>query len=202
MKRLFVFIALVCAGISLDAQNVITENFDDDGTLQWTESSIAKRPGKAFIKNGIMTVQSYESKSKGLTCYETHCYAPLDVAKPFQVDSYVTVGDLDDDNWVGLVFNYRDSGNYYAFSFNKTGVQFERYEDNCLVGDVFQDIKWKGKFSVKCKLTLVSDGDELIFKIDDAPIINVRYMPLKYAGFGFYTWGKQTLKADKVDFIQ
>lgn len=200
MKRTIIAAIVCCLTLSAYAQNVYTENFDDN-SLGWTECSLPKRPGKAYIKNGKMTVMSKENKNF-ITSYETHCYAPIDVEKAFQIDSYVTVADLDDDNCVGIVFNYKDSGNYYAFSFNKTGVIFERYVDNKLVGDIFQDIKWRGKFNVSCKLTLVSDGDELIFKLNDAPMINVRYMPLEYSGFGFYTYGKQSLIADKVDFIQ
>ena len=50
--------------------------------------------------------------------------------------------------------------------------------------------------------TLVNDGQTLSFKIDGATILNIRYMPLSYSGFGFYTFGNQDLIVDEVTFIQ
>ena len=40
------------------------------------------------------------------------------------------------------------------------------------------------------------------FYVDDMEIMNVRYMPLDYAGLGFYTFGKQKLIIDDIEFIQ
>ena len=200
MKKI-VFLLIFCfTAMSLQAQQTHVENFDDN-SLGWTESQLKNRGGTAVIKKGTMIVSSKDN-SKGYTSFDTHCYAPIDIKAPFEINSYVSVGDLDDDNWVGIVFNYKDSGNYYAFYFNKEGIEFARYKDNRLVGDIFQNIKWKGKYSVNCKMTLISNGDELTFKVDDIPMMNVRHMPLDYSGFGFYTCGKQKLTADKVEFIQ
>ena len=37
------------------------------------------------------------------------------------------------------------------------------------------------------------DGSTIEFLVDDLPIMKVRYMPLEYSGFGYYTYGKQKL---------
>jgi hypothetical protein len=46
------------------------------------------------------------------------------------------------------------------------------------------------------------DGSTIEFLVDDLPIMKVRYMPLEYTGFGYYTYGKQKLVVDQVEFIQ
>ena len=46
------------------------------------------------------------------------------------------------------------------------------------------------------------DGSTIQFYVDDLLIMKVRYMPLEYAGFGYYTYGKQKLVVDQVEFIQ
>ena len=38
--------------------------------------------------------------------------------------------------------------------------------------------------------------------VDGVQILKVRYMPLEYTGFGYYTFGKQELQVDDVEFIQ
>ena len=48
---------------------------------------------------------------------------------------------------------------------------------------------------------LVSDGDVLSF-VDGMMILKVKYMPLDYTGFGFYTFGKQTLIVEDMTFTQ
>ena len=136
------------------------------------------------------------------TFFETHCYAPIDVMKPFEIQAKVNIKQLAEDRLVGLVFNYRDGGNFYAFSFNDDFIKFTRYEDNMVVGDIMQSIKWTGKRRSDMEWTLISDGQTLTFKIDGVSILTIRYMPLQYNGFGFYTFGNQELVVDEVEFRQ
>ena len=49
---------------------------------------------------------------------------------------------------------------------------------------------------------LISDGETLTFKVDGISILTIRYMPLNYSGFGFYTFGNQELIVDEVEFKQ
>ena len=136
------------------------------------------------------------------TFFETHCYAPIDVMKPFEIQAKVNIKQLAEDRLVGLVFNYRDGGNFYAFSFNDDFIKFTRYEDNMVVGDIMQSIKWTGKRRSDMEWTLISDGQTLTFKIDGVSILTIRYMPLQYNGFGLYTFGNQELVVDEVEFRQ
>ncbi|WP_336534763.1 hypothetical protein [Bacteroides acidifaciens] len=79
------------------------------------------------------------------TFFETHCYAPLDVQKPFKIRTHVNIQKLTNDRTTGLVFNYRDGGNFYCFNFNNEMVRFERRVDGIVVGAIQQGVKWKDK---------------------------------------------------------
>lgn len=217
MKRILTLLAASAFIVATASAQRFVETFDAN-SLNWTESAGESNSGTAIIDKGVMTIKSKgDSKfmrfaanmngySKGSenTAFETHCYAPLDVKKPFEIVANVKMDNLDLDRQAGMIFNYRDFGNYYAFVFNRESVSFLRFVDNCCVGSITQDIKWgkaeKGKQNQVWKL--VSDNDELQFFVNNMEILKVRYMPLDFAGIGFYTIGKQTLVVDDVTFTQ
>lgn len=216
MKKIVLLFVVVLSATFVYAQSY-KETFDTN-SLEWTECGYKNGLGTAIIDKGTMTIKS-KGELKGLgaiasglsgvntkvrenTFFETHCYAPIDVEKPFTVVAKVNVKKLEDDRLVGFVFNYRDGGNYYAFAFNGSFVKFIRYENNKVVGEVMQGLPDSGKRRADMQWTLASDGNQLIFKVDGAVALNIRYMPLQYAGFGFYTFGNQELIVDEVEFIQ
>lgn len=217
MKRTFITLCMVAAfWMGAHAQSFV-ESFDAN-SLGWTESAGESSAGTAIIDKGVMTIKSkgdskfmrFAANSTGYakgsenTAFETHCYAPLDVQKPFEIIANVKMDNLDMERQAGLIFNYRDFGNYYVFVFNKESISFLRFVDNRCVGSISQDIKWgkaeTGKQNQVWKL--ISDNGELQFFVDDMEILKVRYMPLDFSGIGFYTIGKQTLVVDDVTFTQ
>ena len=217
MKRTFLSLCMSLALSGVTYAQSFVETFDAN-SLGWTESAGESNSGTAVIDKGVMTVKSKgDSKfmrfaavangnSKGMenTSFETHCYAPLDVQKPFEIVANVKMDNLDLERQAGMIFNYRDFGNFYAFVFNKESVSFLRFVDNRCVGSITQDVKWgkaeKGKQNQVWKL--ISANGELQFFVDDMEIMKVRYMPLDFTGVGFYTIGKQTLVIDNVTFTQ
>ena len=129
MKKLILCAVLFSASVSANAQGY-KETFDSN-SLEWTECAYANGIGTTIINNGTMTIQSkgvrigfskltggIRADVKDATFFETHCYAPIDVMKPFEVHALVNVKNFTDDTLVGLVFNYKDNGNFYTFSFN------------------------------------------------------------------------------------
>ena len=187
-----------------NAQN-FKETFDAN-SLEWTECAFESNNGTAVIDGGKMTIVS-KGENKGLgvaltalsgvatkvganTFFETHCYAPLDVQKPFKIRTHVNIQKLANDRTTGLVFNYRDGGNFYCFNFNNEMVRFERRVDGIVVGAIQQGVTWKDKKKVDQEWELISDGQVLTFIVDGVQILKVRYMPLEYTGFGYYTFGR------------
>lgn len=217
MRKFVSCLVLALMGMSAASAQSFTETFDGN-SLSWTESAGESNSGTAIIDNGVMTIKSkgdtkfmrlaanFNGNAKGSenTAFETHCYAPLDVKKNFEIVANVKIDDLALDRQAGFIFNYRDFGNYYAFVFNKESVSFLRFVDNRCVGSITQDIKWgkgvKGKKDQVWKL--INDGGQLEFFVDDMEVMKVRYMPLDFTGVGFYTIGKQTLVVDDVTFTQ
>lgn len=217
MKRvLFTICMIVTVSVTSFAQSFV-DTFDAN-SLAWTDCAFESDSGSAVIDKGVMTIKSKgENKSAGAflsmmagtsikvgqdTFFETHCYAPLDVKKPFEVIANVKIEKLANDRVCGFVFNYKDGGNFYCFNFNDEMVNFTRYVDNRVVGNIKQGVKWKNKKKLNQEWKLVCDGDVLSFFIDGMEIIKVRYMPLDYSGIGFYTFGKQTLVVEDMTFTQ
>ena len=215
-KRDLIISGLMLAALSSQAQT-FKETFDAN-SLEWTECAYESNSGTAVIDGGKMTITS-KGENKGLgaaltvlsgiktkvgenTFFETHCYAPLDVQKPFKIRTHVNIEKLANDRMTGLVFNYKDGGKFYCFAFNDEMVCFQRLVNNVVVGQIQQGIKWKDKKKVDQEWELTSDGQVLTFIVDGMQILKVRYMPLEYSGFGFYTFGKQELAVDDVEFIQ
>lgn len=216
MKHLMMVAVMLVAGISAQAQS-IKDTFDAN-SLGWTECAFESNKGTAIIDKGVLTITSKgENKALGAvftalsgvatkvgenTFFETHCYAPLNVHKQFEVIANVTIDKLASDRLCGFVFNYKDGGNFYAFTFNDEMVNFVRYEQGTVVGSIYQGVKWKDKKKLNQQWKLVHDGDMLSFFVDDMEILKVKYMPLDYSGIGFYTFGKQKLVVDDIEFIQ
>lgn len=193
MKKRFIFLSLIMAAFGMANAQSFTETFDAN-SLGWTESAGESNSGTAIIDKGVMTIKSKgdskfmrftanmngQAKAGENTVFETHCYAPLDVKKPFEIIANVKMDNLDLERQAGMIFNYRDFGNYYAFVFNKEAVTFLRFVDNRCVGSISQDINGgkavKGKQEQVWKL--ISEGGELQFFVDDMEIMKVKYMPL------------------------
>lgn len=218
MKKNLVLLVASLFAVTFSANaEVITDTFDANG-FSWTECAYESNNGSAIIDQGVLTVKSKgENKAMGAlltafsgtktqvgqnTFFETHCYAPISLKKDFRITSNVHIDKLGTDRLVGFVFNYRDGGNFYCFTFNDEMVSFQRYVDNAVVGRIQQGVKWEKKGKLDQKWTLVKEGDELAFSVDDMEIMRVRYMPLEYDGIGFYTFGKQTLVVNEMEYQQ
>ena len=211
MKQFFIFcVASLLCTATLNAQT-FKEEFEGN-SLGWTESAGESNNGTAVIDRGVMTIKSkginkFASAMMGTqvgenTMFETHCYAPLNIKKSFEIISNVKIDKLGTDKTCGFIFNYRDFGNFYAFTFNDEMVNFLRFVDNKMVGIISQGVKWPKNKKINQEWKLVSDGSTLSFYVDGMEILKVKYMPLDYTGVGFYTFGKQTLIVDDITFTQ
>ena len=198
MKKRNVILLLLLAALAIGARaNVIVDDFSAN-IYSWNEGEIDGDIGAIAIINGQLDIKSKHDEF----ALKTHCYAPINVEKDFRMTAYVGIDKLKDDKQVGLIFNYRDDGNFYGFSFNEYAVSFRRFENNVEVGSYHQGIKWKKKKKLEQEWTLIKEADELAFLVDGQEIIRIRYMPLSYCGVGFYTISKQRLIVDRVEYEQ
>lgn len=208
-KLLVVSLALLASLASVQAQS-FKETFDSN-SLEWTEAPKGYS-GSAIIDKGVMTLTSRVHKNltsnfevDRIYCsYETHCYVPLNLTRPFTIKTHVTIGQLDDEDMqaVGLMFNYKDYGNYDAFVFSESNVEYIRIRDERRVGHIYQGMKWKKTRKAQQEWKLEYDGNYMTFFVDELPIFKVKHLELQYDGFGYYAGGKQKLVIDDVEFIQ
>jgi len=198
MKNANVIILLLMATLAMMANaNVIVDDFSAN-IYGWNEGEIDGDIGSIAIINGQLDIKSKHEE----VALKTHCYAPINVEKDFKVTAHVLIDKLKDEKQVGFIFNYRDDGNFYCFSFNEYAVSFRRFENNQEVGSYHQGIKWKKNKKLEQEWTLVKEADELAFMVDDQEIIRIRYMPLSYCGIGFYTISKQKLTVKRIEYNQ
>ena len=85
---------------------------------------------------------------------------------------------------------------------NEYNVIFTRVENNQLVGSIYQGIKWSKTRKAEQTWVIEYNGNDLIFYIDEIPLIKVKYMEMQYSGFGFYAEGKQKFIIEDVEFVQ
>ena len=217
MKRTILATCMAAVVSTVAYAQSFVDTFDAN-SLGWTECAFESNKGSAVIDKGVLTIKSKgENKAAGAllsamsgvatkvgenTFFETHCYAPLDVKKPFEVIANVKIDKLANDRVCGFVFNYKDGGNFYSFNFNDEMVNFTRYVDNRVVGNIVQGIKWENKKKLDQEWKLVCDGEIISFYVDGLEIMKVKYMPLDFSGIGFYTFGKQTLTIEDMTFTQ
>ncbi len=198
MKKANVIILLLMAAVTMMVNaNVIVDDFSAN-IYGWNEGEIDGDIGSIAIINGQLDIKSKHEE----VALKTHCYAPINVEKDFRVTAHVLIDKLKDEKQVGFIFNYRDDGNFYCFSFNEYAVSFRRFENNQEVGSYHQGIKWKKNKKLEQEWTLVKEADELAFMVDDQEIIRIRYMPLSYCGIGFYTISKQKLTVKRIEYNQ
>lgn len=209
MKKIILFVLLAYLAMPINAQKIV-DDFSANN-FEWNELPKSDW-GTAIIDKGALTITSKGANEflnamvgaqvSSNTAFETHCYCPLNMEQPFKIVTHVTIQALDDDRKVGLVFNYKDGGNFYVFAFDNSSVQFLRFIDNKLVGAITQGMKWAKTKKALQTWELESDGSTIKFTVDDVPVMKVRYMPLEYSGFGFWTFGKQRLTVDDVIYYQ
>lgn len=198
MMKKYGILCLLLVALAIGARaNVIVDDFSAN-VYAWNEGEIDGDIGAIAIINGQLDIKSKHDEM----ALKTHCYAPINVEKDFRVTAHVYIDRLKNDKQVGLLFNYRDDGNFYCFSFNEYAVSFRRYENNVEVESYHQGIKWKKKKKLEQEWTLIKEADELAFLVDGQEIIRIRYMPLQYCGIGFYTISKQRLIVDKIEYEQ
>lgn len=209
MKK--VILTCLCAAFLNSAFAQSYKETFDSNSLEWTERAYKNGDGNAVIKDGKMYLSSMETKyfqsnsfvrNVSYTNFETHCYAPIDVTKPFKITAKTFSKGIKDGRLVGMVINYKDDGNYYVFAIDEDAIYFMRYENNAYVGGVTQGLKWESKKTNVQIWELESNGSTLTFLLNGAPMLNIRYMPLVYSGFGFLTRGATTLTIDEVEFTQ
>ncbi len=206
MKKIFLLAAFV---VSLTANAQIIDTFDTN-EYGWTE--LSGSDGEAIITDGKMHVVGKRTGTSifsamvgvnGIPSFiETHCYAPLDVTKDFEIrcDAYLKSVD-----WLtnfGLMLNYVDDGNFLLFMVSEGKACLVQFKEYRVVGRIRADIKLKSQKQTEVKFSVKSTYNKLEFFVNEMKALECRYFPLISNGVGFYVYGRQTVDFDNIEFIQ
>lgn len=117
MKKVFFILVLLMLPFIANAQFIDTF---DSNKLGWTE--ISGKDGEALITEGKLRIEGKKSGTslfgtlagvQGEPSYiETHCYAPLDFKKDFEIKCDAYVKKINENNTFGVILNYIDEGNF------------------------------------------------------------------------------------------
>ena len=202
-KVIILFFALVA--LNANAQNY-TDTFDSN-TLGWTEES--DKNYEAVIKEGVMHMSSKPGGLAGALLgkrdyVETHCYAPLDVTKNFEIkcEAITKKSGILNIGLFGIMLDYIDDGNFTAFLIGNDYAYLVRYYNNQIIGRISNSIKITDKKQASFDIAIKSTYQKLEFFINNMRAIEARYLPLQSNGFGFYVNGDMTVDFDNVEFIQ
>ncbi len=210
MKKVFILVAVVMIATVAQAQQ--KDTFDDN-IWGWTE--ISGDDGEALIKSGVMHIEGKKSGGKSFfsamtgiggtkepSFIETHCYAPFDVTRDFEISCNASVKKITDSNIFGIIIDYMDEGNFVVFSLCEGQATCVRYKDFNIVGRIRQDVKLNKQKNADVKLAVKSTLNKVEFYVNDMKALEVRYLELISNGIGFYVFGKQTVDFDDVEIIQ
>ena len=195
--RHFFIIVMTLFTQSVFAQTFI-ETFDAN-SFNWTECTFDnKENSKAYIEHGHLVISSDEGSN-----FWSMCYAPIDIKKPFKIKAFLTYSD--DEGFFSMLFNLKDNGTYYALTFNEEQkkVYFRRYIDDKYVGGWVQGFPYpKLRKGENLEISIESDCQTLNCEVQGIPLFNLRYIDIKYQGFGFMTYGDQEIRVDQVEFYE
>lgn len=134
MKKVLFTLVLLMLPFITKAQFIDTF---DSNKLGWTE--ISGKDGDALIIEGKLRLEGKKSGSSlfgtltGIqsepSYIETHCYAPLDFKKDFEIRCDAYVKKINDNNTFGIILNYIDEGNFIAFMITEGQAALVRFSD-------------------------------------------------------------------------
>ena len=195
-------IAILFAFVSLNAfAQTIKDDFETN-RMGWNE--IVAKKGEAVIKEGVLHLSAGAGLTEGRSFMST-CYLPVDLTKDFTIKAKCIDTKInDDERGIGLVINYMDDYNYDEFLITKGTALYRRWVEGELVGFRQSQVKVDNK-SKNHEIVVKSTLQKLEFIVDNMTVLEIRYAPVKYSGFGIAVWaidGKQEADIDEVEIIQ
>ena len=206
MRKYLLIMVLLAGSMMANAQ--IVETFDSN-KFGWQEYS--QKDGSALVIDGILRIKgnnpienawSLSSRSVILST----CYAPIDPQKNFEIKSTALAKKISDKGFFGVIFDYKDDGNYSSFYIQKGDknaiVIYEREYENRVVGRRYTELKLPSKRNAEFDFILKSSYNDIQFICNDMKVMEVRHQHPQFTGFGFIVIGQQEVEFDNVEFIQ
>ena len=206
MKKYLFIIALLACSVAANAQ--IVETFDSN-KFGWQEFS--QKDGSALIMDGVLKLKGKNPLEdiwsvKEHSDVQSTCYAPIDPQKNFEIKSTAIAKKINDKGFFGVIFDYKDDGNYSAFYISEGDknaiVLYQRLYERRIVGRRFTELKLQTKRKAEFDFSIKSTYDDIQFFCNGMKVMEVRHQLPQFTGFGFAVIGQQEVDFDNVEFIQ
>lgn len=206
MRKYLVIVALLAGSMIANAQ--IVETFDSN-KFGWQE--FAQKSGSALVVDGVLRLKG-KNPLEDLWSIKEHsevqstCYAPIDPKKNFEIKATAIAQKINDKGFFGIIFDYKDDGNYSAFFISKGDknalVMYQREYEDRVVGRRFTELKLPSKRKAEFDFSIKSTFDDIQFFCNDMKVMEIRHQQPEFTGFGFIVIGQQEVDFDNVEFIQ
>ncbi len=209
MKKNFSIVLFTFLAFAANAQT-FKDSFDSN-VMGWTE--ISSKEGEAVIKEGVMHLEGKNSgsglsealwgvPSKPASQIITSCYAPFDVKKNFELSCKATVKKINENNMVGILFDYYDDYNFRAFVIDDEVAYYFSYTEGDLTGFKSNLLKLKDKKKADIEFRIKSTYNKIEFIVNNMQALEIRYAELISSGIGLYVRGAQVADFDNFEVIQ
>lgn len=206
MRKYLLIVALLSVSMMASAQ--VSDTFDTN-KYGWQE--YAQKDGSALIVDGVMRLVGNNPLENAWTIssrsvIQSTCYAPIDPQKNFEIKSTAIVKKISNKGFFGVVFDYKDDGNYSCFYIQKGDknaiVMYERVYETRVVGRRYTELKLPAKRKAEFDFKIKSNYNDIQFICNDMTVMEVRHQQPQFTGFGFIVIGQQEVDFDNVEFIQ
>lgn len=195
MKKIIIGVLMLIPTIAF--AQTFRDDFDSN-SLGWNE--FVGKKYSAVIREGVLHLETSDKDGQAFAT----CYGTYDPQKPFEIKAkFIDTKINDEEQGVGILFNYMDDYNLEAFFLSKDKAYYWRWMNNKVCGFRAADVKFK-KRSRDHELQVKSGFEKLEFIVNNVKVLEVRSTPI-YTGFGIGVWsddGKQTADVDYIEFIQ
>ena len=196
MSRILLTIFAATISITSFSQALSLRDDFDSNRLGWNE--FVGKHRTAVINDGVLHLET--DKEKGIAI--SSCYAPVDPKAPFEIKAKLIKTKInDEEQGIGLVFNYLDDDNYDVFILSKDLIYYKRWRDGKRVGFRYGDLKID-KRQKDHELNLKSGFDKIEFSVNNVKALEIRNAPLQYTGFGLFVWTDDDTQAADIDYIE
>lgn len=196
MKKLFALTLCLLQIFILQGQNLrcIKENFDEN-KFNWDE--LSTKDGSAFLTNGKMVLTNKSSENT----LSSICNLPVLYDEDFTVTTVLDKPEINDKDFIGIVFNYEDEENFWVFLVREKESYIGRYKDGKYIRVRTNPIILKKGKKNDVTLEMKKKGKNIIFSVDN---MEIKTHPVKLVNntFGFIIYGKGELRVSALEVKQ
>ena len=190
MKKIC-FLICIFTSVLVNAQEkiIIKETFENN-RFQWRE--FYEKDQSGGIENEYFVLKNKNKKNPALSRSEL----PITIEENFKITFKFLVPKVSSDYYFGIIFNYKNNGNYDSFLVAERKFQIRNRVNKENDNDPGVLILKSGK-DKEVSIEIEKKGTKLIFRVDDIEAASITE-EINSRIFGFLVEGKNTIKVNEV----